>query len=367
MASVIGFAHRFRGDSFFRTECNLIALQIAYATILVAVSIATLFILYHDILTRVAGALVAMLTSPAPPSATAITAGLAAIRTQDIFELVAVIAVTAIVFGYLVTRFALAPARNALSAQKRFIGDVAHELRTPLAVIRTNMEVQLLEEEISKDARAFVLSNLEELDRISGLINNLLTLNAFLKPQEMPFGNVHLDRIAERVFDRLESLAKRRSVRLKLSATRREPAWGNAAALEQVLMNLVKNAVQHTEDGEVRVTIGPSTSGALELVVADTGTGIKREDLLHIFEPFYRGDRARARAGGAGSGLGLAIVNELVRLHRGRIRIQSAPEIGTRVTVTIPYGRPTLEKREGQREKAAIGGADALRGGGLFS
>lgn len=330
-------------------------------------SIATLFILYHELLANVATALVVLLTSPTPPSAASISANLAAVRTANIFELVGLILATAVVFGYLVTRFALAPARSALAAQKRFIGDIAHELRTPLAVIRTNTEVRLLDGDVTDAARALHLSNLEELDRISGLINNLLTLNAFLRPQEMLFGNVYLDKIAKRVFERFDSLAGRKEVRLKLYAAHHEPAWGNASALEQVLMNLVKNAIQHTEDGEVRVTIGPSTSGALELVVADTGTGIKREDLLHIFEPFYRGDRARARAGGVGSGLGLAIVNELVRLHRGRIRIQSAPEIGTRVTVTLPYGRPTLEKRTRRAQAPAETGADFTREDGLFS
>ena len=288
-----------------------------------------------------------------------VLAELQAVRTRNIVELVAIIFATAMIFGYLVTRFALAPARNALAAQKRFIGDVAHELRTPLSVIRTNTEVRLFDAEVSREAREVHESNLEELDRISSLINNLLTLNAFLRPEQMPFGNVKLSKVARRALDRFDDLAHQRHVHTKLSAPRARPAWGNEAAIEQILMNLVKNAIQHTEDGEVRVSIGPSTAGALELSVADTGTGIREEDLLHIFEPFYRGDRARSRAGGAGSGLGLAIVNELVRLHRGRIRIQSAPGVGTRVTVTLPYGHPARAKAPPNAPGATSGEAAA--------
>ena len=369
-ASVTGFAHKYRDDSFLRTEINLIALQFGYAALVVAVSTVALFVLYHEVLRGVTDAVVAALTASSSPSPESVLAELEAVRTRNIVELVAVIFATAMIFGYLVTRFALTPARNALAAQKRFIGDIAHELRTPLSVIRTNTEVRLFDTDVSREARELHQSNLEELDRISSLIDNLLTLNSFVRPEQMPFGNVDLGKVARRVLDRFDDLARTHHVRTKLSAARNHPAWGNAAALEQILMNLVKNAIQHTRGGEVRVTVGPSTSGALELVVSDTGSGIRREDLLHIFEPFYRGDRARTRAGGAGSGLGLAIVNELILLHRGRIRIQSAPEIGTRVTVTLPYGHPARGKRrERQAPYSTTEGeaaADFTREGGFL-
>ncbi len=149
-ASATGFARRYREDSFLRTEINLVALQLCYAAILIAVSVATLFILYHEILASVASALVTLLTSATPPSAGTITTGLAALRSKDILKLIVIIIATAIIFGYLATRFALTPAKNALAAQKRFIGDIAHELRTPLAVIRTNTEVHLLDNDVTQ-------------------------------------------------------------------------------------------------------------------------------------------------------------------------------------------------------------------------
>src|SRR3989344_2986883 len=337
-ASVTGFAHRYRDDSLLRTEINIIALQLGYAGLVVALSIVALFVLYHEIVSGVTSA-IAIALSPSGTTLTSdqITHQLEAVRTREVVGVATVIFAAAAVFGYLVTRFALAPARNALAAQKRFIGNIAHELRTPLSVIRTNTEVRLLDNDVSDEARGVHESNLEELDRISNLINNLLTLNALLKPGELPFGNVELEKVVRRVFARLAPLARRHKVRTTLRASHDYPVWGNSAALEQIVTNLVKNAIQYTRDGEVRVAIGPALRG-IELVVVDTGTGIQSEDLVRIFEPFYRGDRARTRNGGAGAGLGLAIVNELAKLHDGYIRIQSTPGAGTRVSIILPRG-----------------------------
>src|SRR3989344_3059612 len=196
VGSVTGFAHKYRDNSFLRTEVNLVALQAAYAVIVIAVSIAALLILYNDVLRAVTGAIIAALTANTPLSPGEIAGTLSDVRTRTLYQLAGVKLATAVVFGFLVTRFALQPARNALAAQKRFIGDVAHELRTPLAVIRTNTEVRLLDAQVSREAREVHESNLEELDRISSLIDNLLTLNSFVRPEQMPFGNVKLSKAA---------------------------------------------------------------------------------------------------------------------------------------------------------------------------
>ncbi|MDP3402735.1 MAG: HAMP domain-containing sensor histidine kinase, partial [bacterium] len=115
---------------------------------------------------------------------------------------------------------------------------------------------------------------------------------------------------------------------------------GNGVALEQVVTNLVKNAVNYTpkdRDGSVTVTVAPEPGDKIMLSVKDTGIGIDQKDLFHIFEPFYRGDTSRARGIGTGtSGLGLAIVNEIVRLHKGGITIRSTPGKGTEIRVILP-------------------------------
>lgn len=348
------FARRYRDDSLLRTELNLVALQVGYALLVTGVATVALFILYREVTQGMTAAFVAILTSAPAPAPEAIQAELQVIRLKSVVDLAAVIFAVTAVFGYMVTRFALAPARSALAAQKRFIGNIAHELRTPLSVIRVNTEVGLLDPGLPEEARAVHQSNLEEIDRVSSLINNLLTLNALLRPEDIPFGNVDLGALAHKATGRLEGLAREHAVRIMVSTVGARPAWGNAAALEQIVMNLAKNAVQHTKNGRVRIHIAPAGSDSISLVVSDTGSGIRNEDLAHILEPFYRGDRARTRGGGAGSGLGLAIVNELVRLHRGRLRIQSTLGQGTRVAVIVSAGRGARARPRRPRETGEI-------------
>src|SRR5262249_2906378 len=150
----------------------------------------------------------------------------------------------------------------------------------------------------------------------------------------IPFDSVDLAKIVNRVVDKLSYLAANKRLKLRIQIRRERAVWGNASALEQITMNIVKNALQHTRTGEIVIGVEPTNEGMMELYVRDTGSGIKRDDLTRIFEPFYRGDRARTRNGGTGSGLGLAIVSELVRLHHGRISVKSTPGKGTTVTIT---------------------------------
>jgi signal transduction histidine kinase len=131
-----------------------------------------------------------------------------------------------------------------------------------------------------------------------------------------------------------------------------QTVWGNVAALEQILTNVIKNAIHYTPSGgTVSISVDPDYRGNIVISVADTGMGIPEKDLMHIFEPFYRGDSSRNRESGAGSGLGLAIVSELVKLHKGRIAVESIVGKGTRVEITLPHGH-TEEAKD-------------IRGGGI--
>jgi signal transduction histidine kinase len=115
---------------------------------------------------------------------------------------------------------------------------------------------------------------------------------------------------------------------------------GNASALEQIFTNLLKNAINYTpenKDGKVTITLESDYQGRVVAAIVDNGIGIAQKDLYRIFEPFYRADTSRTRGIGRGtSGLGLAIVNEIVRLHRGSISIKSGVGMGTTVAVTLP-------------------------------
>ncbi len=264
------------------------------------------------------------------------------VREQAFFTVFLLVGVLTLAFSYIVTRFALSPTRKALASQKRFIGDIAHELRTPLAVIKTSTEVALFDENVTPDTRSLLESTLVEIDRVSEIIHNLLSMNSFTRPGSFTVESVSLPSLIESVVERHQKLASSRGITLSVDAASVPPAEGNAVALEQVITNLVKNALTYTpanKGGKVTIMLRSEQHHDV-LSVSDTGIGISRTDLQHLFEPFYRGDVSRARGVESGtSGLGLAIVNEIVRLHHGAIRVQSTVGRGTTFTVTLPHAQ----------------------------
>ena len=238
-------------------------------------------------------------------------------------------------------------AREILQSQKRFISDVAHELRTPLSVIKTSAEVALIDPTLDKDARASFEEIIAELERVSEILNNLLSLNSLSRPEQMLFKNLDVAAVAEVVVARLRPLARERNLRVRLRVRTGSIAWANAAACEQILTNVLKNALLYTPKGgdPVILTVTPMppaspTDGAwIKMSVADQGVGIAPKDLDHIFEPFYRADLSRTKLNTkTGSGLGLVIVGELVRAQKGTISVESRRSKGTTVTVRIPAG-----------------------------
>jgi len=259
-------------------------------------------------------------------------------RAQVFALIVASIILLTVIFTYVVTRITLKPMRGVLTTQKQFIGNVAHELRTPLSVIKTNIEVTLLDPEITEDVRNTLLGNVDELDRISGIINNLLSLSNLIRPEQMEFGAVDLSAVAHVAVSKYVELSRRRRIHVAVHAGDGALLWGNLTAIRQITENLLKNAIMYTpHGGRVSVSIEKYSDQYVKLTVRDTGIGIAPKDLRRIFEPFYRSDPSRARrGGGSGSGLGLTIVSELVKLHGGKIDVQSSVSQGTMVTVLLP-------------------------------
>lgn len=258
------------------------------------------------------------------------------IRSDNITAISVITAAATITFGYLLTRVALSPTRNALSSQKQFIGNIAHELRTPLSIIKTNTEVTLLGDVVSTETRKTLESTVEELDRLSDIINNLLSLSASVRPERIDFTPININSIIADVVRKLDGLARLRKLEVTIRSGQSCYVWGNASALEQIFTNIIKNAINYTSrGGHISITSEHIGSSHVEIVVTDSGSGIARQDLFHIFEPFYRAEPSRNRAKG-GSGLGLAIVSELVRLHRGKITVRSAVGRGTTVFISLP-------------------------------
>ena len=341
MASATGFADNYNSNPFFRTEVNIVGLQLAKLLFLLTVIGLTATAMYGDVSLAVSNGIRAALLPHAYPDAISLSVidQIASMRSRAVFVSATAIVIVTVVFSYIITRLALAPVRNALESQKQFIGNVAHELRTPIAIIKTNTEVSLMAEEVSPNLKKVLESTIEELDRTSEIINNLLSLSASMRPEKVEFTDVDLGTVVEQTMGKMRKLSDPKQLEIELRMSERRVVLGNAVALEQIVTNILKNAITHTSRrGRILIAIEPVHPNYIEFTIRDSGVGIARKDLFRIFEPYYRADPSRNRSGG-GSGLGLTIVSELVKLHGGKISLRSAEGRGTTVIVLLPAGR----------------------------
>lgn len=225
---------------------------------------------------------------------------------------------------------------SAHSTQQRFLADASHELRTPLTVLRGEIEVALRRERSADEYREVLESSREEIERLARLTENLLALarsdaGECIATREA----VDLSALCVQVRDTLAPHAHTKRIELKADSS--GPVWveGDADALERVLLNLVENAIRYSPPGESVTLHAISEGDTAVLSVIDTGPGIGAEHLPHLFERFYRVDKARSREHG-GAGLGLAIVQSLVKAHGGTVTVSSSVGHGTTFVVTLP-------------------------------
>ena len=226
---------------------------------------------------------------------------------------------------------------DAFEAQRRFTADASHELRSPLTVMRGELEVALRRDRSPKEYRKVLASTLEEVARLSRTTEELLTLarsDAGVIPARRRPSDV--GSLVERIVGQLGSRADAKDVELRLERASLPRVEVDPDLLEQVVWNLVENAVKYTPGGG-RVTVeGRWTGSELELVVSDTGPGLGPEP-EKIFQRFYRADQARTPGTEeAGTGLGLSIVEALVQAHGGTVTAENLSGGGARFTVRIP-------------------------------
>jgi heavy metal sensor kinase len=225
--------------------------------------------------------------------------------------------------------------------QNQFVADAAHELRGPLAAMRSLVEVAITQPRSAEDYRETLADVLDEARHLSKLANDLLLLAEAGEDTVVRSGQpCDLSAIARQTVAMFGGVAEERSVALVLGPVPVEiRSTGDAAQLRQVFGNLLDNALRHTpEGGRVAVTLRTDAeSGAAVVTVSDTGCGIEREHLDHVFDRFYKADAARTRVETArGGGLGLAICRSIVQRHGGRITVDSEPGRGSTFTVRLP-------------------------------
>ena len=226
----------------------------------------------------------------------------------------------------------LARLDNAFSAQKQFVASAAHELRTPLAVMQTNLEVFYKKPEHAPQEydRLFTMLQ-EQTGRLSHLAEILLDMTGLQTVERSD--TISLAALTEEVFCDLDPVADKHQIRL-IQTEGDCTVTGSYILLYRAVYNLVENAIKYNRpSGSVTVSIHSAESAVLE--VTDTGIGISPENQEKIFDPFYRVDKSRSRAMG-GAGLGLALVSEIARQHNGQVKVTQSSEKGSTIALILP-------------------------------
>jgi len=218
--------------------------------------------------------------------------------------------------------------------QGRFVADVAHELRTPLASLRTNLEIVSDDEQATlDDYRIMVATQERALVRLERLVADLLILATGEKPLSQQ--EVTLGALIEEVYSDLKHAADMKGVSFYLSDESEVVVHGDGSLLARTFSNLIENAIHYNRPGgTIAVTLHRKDSWAV-ITIADTGVGIAQENLPHVFDRFYRVDSSRARHKG-GAGLGLSIVATIVQRHGGHVQVESISNAGTIFTILLP-------------------------------
>ncbi|HLH30310.1 MAG TPA: ATP-binding protein, partial [Terriglobia bacterium] len=239
---------------------------------------------------------------------------------------------------YLAQQFNVTFARleNAVGEMKQFTASLSHELRTPLAVLRGEAEVALMQSSTVEQYRRVLASQLEEFEKLTRMINQLLTL-ARAESGEVAIAHepIDLSSMTQSLAEQLEPVAASKNVHLSWDCEPKVMISGDAGWIERIVLNLVDNAIKFTGAGG-HVGVRVSQNGKMQtLEVWDDGIGIPDESLSHIFERFYRADPSRAnRADGVG--LGLALVKWAVEQHQGSIEVESHAGKGSTFRVRFP-------------------------------
>ncbi|HEU5424326.1 MAG TPA: ATP-binding protein [Nitrolancea sp.] len=242
--------------------------------------------------------------------------------------------------GLWLSNRALAPARLAFARQQAFIADASHELRTPLTLLRANAEVLLRHRQRFPEGDAELLEDIVgETAHMSIMAGNLLTLARLDAGRLIAERDIlSLSELMRAAARRVSALAAEEDLSITLELAPDAAVVGDRAALEQAILIFIDNAVKYTPPGG-RITLRTSDDdGVARAAVSDTGIGIAPDYLPRLSERFYRVDVARSRATG-GAGLGLAIAHGIAAAHQGRIEIDSEPNSGTTVTLSLPAAR----------------------------
>jgi signal transduction histidine kinase len=247
--------------------------------------------------------------------------------------------------AYFLAGRTLRPIEASMERQRRFAAAASHELRTPLTALQGNLEVALLNRRSVDEYEQLLREAVADTERMGHLVKDLTLL---ARPEAdttvLRLEPIDVRDAAIAALKDVEILAADKGQRLEVALGGPLPVQGDAARLRQVFVNLLENAIRYTpEGGEIRV-VGRREHGHAVLEIRDTGPGIAAEDLVRLFEPFYRADQARSSSDHVG--LGLSLASWIVHAHTGQIEAASQLGVGSSFTVSLPLSPPRSRKAE---------------------
>jgi heavy metal sensor kinase len=227
--------------------------------------------------------------------------------------------------------------RDAFQRINQFSIDVSHELKTPLTILKGGTEVALRKERSPEEYRALLASHLEEIDRMSQIIDDLLLLSkADTGKMQLNVSDIDLKDLILQVYVGMKISAEKKDVALIVDDLQDARLKGDELKLRRMLWNIVENGIKYTNSGGKVEISSSSDDGYVRIDVKDTGVGIGEEDIKYVFDRFYRADRARKRE--SGTGLGLSISKWIAEAHKGAIEVESHPPSGSLFSIKLPVG-----------------------------
>jgi signal transduction histidine kinase len=240
------------------------------------------------------------------------------------------------VAGYFLAGRTLTPIADMVDEQNRFITDASHELRTPLTSLKSEIEVNLRDKELSLvQAKALLTSNLEDVNSLQVLSDGLIRLTHYSAKGGSDVADVSLDGIAREAIRKVTNAAKEKQMTI-INDIGNIKIRGNQTVLTELIVIFLDNAIKYSTKQKMIHLTGKKSDGHIIISVADQGIGIDEKDIPHLFDRFYRADKSRTKTDVPGYGLGLSIAKQIVTRHDGTIRVTSALNKGTTFTIELP-------------------------------
>lgn len=239
--------------------------------------------------------------------------------------------------GYFLAGKTLKPIQEMVDEQNRFISDASHELKTPLTSLKTAMEVNLRDKNLTlNNAKALMRESLIEIDRLQSLSEELLKLAQYEKPNgNLKFSTVNLAVIIKEAINKIKPLADIKEIEI-INKGKRIEVQGNKYGLIDLIVILLDNAVKYSPQKNKVVIAVEKSETAVAVSIKDNGVGISKHDIPHIFDRFYRSDSTRSKSKTEGYGLGLSIAKKIADIHSAKILVESRLNKGTKFTIKFP-------------------------------